>query len=205
MTHRPPTLLALLAAALTGHYIRDVRKDLSAPKMPFVIGVMGAGGPVDKYPEAQRKRYGSTHRGFREAMAAPAALPGFKGNVAAVLTENFWDMELTELRTRDRTIQQEVDASIKEGKLAAKDKNPTLEKRRADAFTERERKILADGASNAEFHYLGSAKILGQIGKAFAEAQQSLRRKDSQPAGPTTRSDRRSRWTTNQSPGRHGC
>ena len=27
------------------HFIRDVRKDLSAPAMPFVIGVMGAGGP----------------------------------------------------------------------------------------------------------------------------------------------------------------
>ncbi len=29
---------------LLAHLIRDVRKDLSAPKMPFVIGVMGIGG-----------------------------------------------------------------------------------------------------------------------------------------------------------------
>ena len=31
-------------AELLAHLIRDVRKDLSAPKMPFVIGVMGIGG-----------------------------------------------------------------------------------------------------------------------------------------------------------------
>ena len=31
------------------HFIRDVRKDLKAPKLPFVIGVMGAGGPIAKY------------------------------------------------------------------------------------------------------------------------------------------------------------
>jgi alpha-galactosidase len=151
------------------HFIRDVRKDLSAPDMPFVIGVMGAGGPVAKYgPEKQR--YAGVHSEFRKAMAAPAELPEFKDNVAAVWTENYWDMELDALRARDRKIQQDLDAAIKEGKLAKGDKNATLETRRAEAFTERERKILADGASNAEFHYLGSAKILGQIGKAFAEA-----------------------------------
>lgn len=151
------------------HFIRDVRKDLSAPKMPFVIGVMGAGGPVSEYGPSQQ-RYASTHSGFRKAMAAPAALPEFKGNVAAVWTEKYWDMELTKLRTRDKELQKEVDAAIKEGKLAAGEKKATLEKRRTKEFTPREREILANGASNAEFHYLGSAKILGQIGKAFAEA-----------------------------------
>ena len=29
---------------LLAHFIRDVRKDLSAPKMPFVIGVLGVDG-----------------------------------------------------------------------------------------------------------------------------------------------------------------
>lgn len=29
---------------LLAHLIRDVRKDLNAPKLPFVIGVMGIGG-----------------------------------------------------------------------------------------------------------------------------------------------------------------
>ena len=38
----------------------------------------------------------------------------------------------------------------------------------------RELQILTEGASNFEFHYLGSGKILGQIGKAFAEAMAQL-------------------------------
>ncbi len=65
---------------LLAHFIRDVRKDLSAPKMPFVIGVLG----VD----------GEKHVNFRKAMAAPAAMPEFKGNVVAVDTAPFWDRDI---------------------------------------------------------------------------------------------------------------
>jgi hypothetical protein len=63
---------------LLAHFIRDVRKDLSAPKMPFVIGVLGVGGERD-------------NEVFRKAMAAPASLPEFQGNVIAVETAPFWD------------------------------------------------------------------------------------------------------------------
>ena len=62
---------------LLAHFIRDVRKDLAAPKMPFVIGVLG----VD----------GEKNASFRKAMAAPADMPEFKGNVIAVDTARFWD------------------------------------------------------------------------------------------------------------------
>ena len=62
---------------LLAHFIRDVRQDLSAPKMPFVIGVLG----VD----------GERNVNFRKAMAAPAAMPEFQGNVVAVDTAPFWD------------------------------------------------------------------------------------------------------------------
>jgi hypothetical protein len=41
---RPLTLSELLS-----HFIRDVRHDLDAPKLPFVIGVMGVGGLKDEY------------------------------------------------------------------------------------------------------------------------------------------------------------
>jgi len=66
---------------LLAHFIRDVRKDLSAPKMPFVIGVLGVGGEKD-------------NEVFRKAMAAPADLPEFKGNVVAVATASFWDQDI---------------------------------------------------------------------------------------------------------------
>ena len=67
-----------LYSDLLAKFIRDVRKDLSAPKMPFVIGVLGVGGESDNAI-------------FRKAMAAPADMPEFKGNVVAVETAPFWD------------------------------------------------------------------------------------------------------------------
>jgi len=151
------------------HFIRDVRKDLSAPGMPFVIGVMGAGGPIDKYPP-QKQRYSGIHGEFRKAMAAPAALPEFHGNVAAVWTEKYWDMELEELRAKDAEIQQKLRQLQDEGKLNRGEARAALEKQRAEAFNERELEILTKSVSNFEFHYLGSAKIMAQIGKGFAEA-----------------------------------
>ena len=68
------------------HFIRDVRKDLKSPQLPFVIGVLGVGGPTDQYGPDQQ-RYKATHQNFRDAMAAPAKLPEFQGNVAAMLTK----------------------------------------------------------------------------------------------------------------------
>jgi hypothetical protein len=122
------------------HFIRDVRRDLGAPKLPFVIGVLGVGGPTALY---ESPRYRGVHQNFRDAMAAPAALPEFKGNVAAVLTEQFWDPQLAAVRGK-------------------KERTP-------------EEQELAKGVSNQEFHYLGAAKILGPIGKAFADALPAMR------------------------------
>jgi len=153
------------------HFIRDVRKKLSAPRMPFVIGVMGVGGPLDlEHPG----RYTHIHHEFRKAMAAPAALPEFQGNVAAVLTEKYWDMKLTTLRARDSEIQKKVRGLQKEGKLSRQEAKAAVEKRRAEVFTPRELEILTKGVSNFEFHYLGSAKIMAQIGRGFAEAMAKL-------------------------------
>jgi hypothetical protein len=66
------------------HFIRDVRRDVGAPKMPFVIGVMGVGGAKADAEVVE----------FRKAMEAPAALPEFAGNVVAVQTAPFWSEEL---------------------------------------------------------------------------------------------------------------
>jgi hypothetical protein len=121
------------------HFIRDVRKDLGKPELPFVIGVIGVGGPTAEY---ESPRYKGVHQNFRDAMAAPAKRPGFKDNVAVVLTEKFWDKELETVR-------------------AKKDRTPEEEE-------------IARGVSNQEFHYLGAAKILGPIGKAFADAMAGM-------------------------------
>lgn len=156
------------------HFIRDVRKDLNAPKLPFVIGVLGVGGPVEEYG-ADQQRYKSTHQNFRAAMAAPAELPEFKGNVAAVRTEKFWDRELTQLRAKENALRQQAKKQVTDGAIKAAEERAAFEKLRAESLTDRERKVLETGISNAEFHYLGSAKILGGIGKAFAEEMAKFR------------------------------
>ena len=43
---------------------------------------------------------------FRKAMAAPSLLPEFKGNVAAIRTEKYWDRELTAAKAKDNEIKQ---------------------------------------------------------------------------------------------------
>jgi len=143
---------------LLRHFIRDVRKDLKTPEMPFVIGVFGINGHDEGY------------KSFRDAMAAPAGDPEFKGTVKAVQTADYWDEQLDRLNK----IASEVDLKRKE--LAAEKglAGEALEKAMAEyeatVWTSEEKEIQRIGASNAGFHYLGSAKMMGQFGKAFAEA-----------------------------------
>jgi hypothetical protein len=86
-------------------------------------------------------------RNFREAQRTPSRLDEFRGNVIAVETAPFWDDELERLVDRKE-----------------RSKDPA-----AANFTPEERKRLA-GASNGGYHYLGAAKIMAPIGRAFAEA-----------------------------------
>ncbi len=66
------------------NFIRDVRKDLNAPKLPFVIGQLGVGGTQEEPNEKKAA--------FKTAQAAAAERPEFQGNVAVVRTDAFWDM-----------------------------------------------------------------------------------------------------------------
>jgi len=161
-----------LYAQLLAQFIRDVRKDLSVPKLPFVIGVIGIGG------EKEDKKPGSMQY-FRQAMAAPASLPEFKGNVVAVRTAPFWDDELEALQTRVDACWPKVDATV------AAEKNDSWEnkmKHMAENFTPEEWKRHQAGTSNQAYHYLGAAKIMAPIGKAFAEAMVNLQK--DQPKKP---------------------
>ncbi|MFM7056024.1 MAG: sialate O-acetylesterase [Planctomycetota bacterium] len=83
---------------LLTHFIRDVRKDLSAPQMPFVIGVLGVGGENE-------------NEAFRKAMAAPADLPEFRGNVIAVATAPFWDADIAAAEPKKGRYDEIVDTA----------------------------------------------------------------------------------------------
>jgi hypothetical protein len=161
-----------LYSELLANFIRDVRKDLNAPKMPFVIGVMGIGGVKESEKPGSQKY-------FRQAQAAPASLPEFQGTVVAVETAPFWDSELNETRERVQALWPKADAA-----LAEEIKKHPNQIRDGEAF---KGKFIADnlppeiakrmgGVSNYGFHYLGAAKIMAPIGKAFAEAMANLQK-----------------------------
>jgi len=63
------------------HFIRDMRRDLGVPKLPFVIGETGMTGPGETHPRALS---------LMKAQAAVAEHAEFKGNVAFVGTKAFW-------------------------------------------------------------------------------------------------------------------
>ena len=61
--------------------IRDLRRDLGAERLPFVIAETGMTGPTETHPRALS---------LMKAQAAVAKYPEFQGNVAFVGTRDFW-------------------------------------------------------------------------------------------------------------------
>ncbi len=142
--------------------IRDVRKDLNAPKLPFVIGVIGIGGV--KEGEKRPQLY------FRQAQAAPALLPEFQGNVVAVQTAPYWDCDLDALQQRMERLDARMEQEVKKDpNLSQAARDEAYRKAVAENLTPEELKRLK-GISNGGYNYLGAAKIVAPIGKAFADA-----------------------------------
>ncbi len=149
------------------HFIRDCRKDLNAPSMPFVIGVLGVGG-AKANPQTLE---------FRKAMAAPASLPEFKGNVFAVETWPFWSEELAAIDEKRNQVRQmnfylnskHKDHANADGKMSEKEKREFVAKYESQLISADEEALWKRGASNAGYHYLGCAKTFALMGQAFAE------------------------------------
>ena len=149
-------------------FIRDVRKDLGTPQMPFVIGVMGV--------EGARANQGIL--AFREAMTAPALLPEFRDRVAAVPTAPFWSEELGAIADKHEKVRQiryfldskHKDHPNADGHMTEPEKREYLRKFEADLITPAEAALWQRGASNAGYHYLGCAKTFALMGTAFADA-----------------------------------
>lgn len=62
------------------HFIKDVREELEVPKMPFIVGELGVGGPEGRGD-------------FQKAQSAIEDVPEFKGNVRFVKTAEYYDMK----------------------------------------------------------------------------------------------------------------
>lgn len=119
-------------AANLKHFITDVRKDLKAPDLPVVVGQMGVDG----------EKAGENVKKFKAAQAEGAADKAFKGNVALVKTDKFWDTEAEAVFKKGW--RENIDEWNKVG-------------------------------SDYPYHYLGSAKCMLAMGKAFGEAMLELR------------------------------
>jgi hypothetical protein len=155
-------------------FIEDVRKDFKAPAMPFVIGVLGVGGPTELF---KSPRYQPVYRNFRDAMVAAAEDPKLKETVKAVLTEKFWPHDVEDADIKAKEIDEEAKKALTEEQA----KNPKLQGRgawewqqkfaakvREEKMTPEERLALS-GRSNVGFHYMGSMKFYSQAGEAFAK------------------------------------
>lgn len=149
-------------------FIRDVRKDLSAPNMPFVIGVMGVSG--EKGEEQAEMKH------FRLAQNKAVSPPDFQGNVVAVQTALCWDDELDPLQQRREKFNWTMDQENKKNPNLSRDEKEAAYKKGLEAsFTPAELESLK-GVSNGGYHYLGAAKIMAPIGKAFAEAMLNFKK-----------------------------
>ncbi len=154
-------------------FIRDVRKDLDVPKMPFVIGVMGVSG--DEANEG--------NLAFRKAMAAPAAQPEFQGNVTAIPTSPFWDEPLATIQAKYEKVRQMAyllrtenkNAANADGSMAKDEQRAYLREYEAKLISPDEVALRTRGASNAGYHYLGCGKTFAIMGEAFAKAILEMR------------------------------
>jgi hypothetical protein len=145
---------------LLENLIRDVRKDLNAPNMPAVIGVMGIGG-LDVEGDIGR---------FQKAQAAVAEKPEFKGNVIAVQTGKYWDHDLAALSIKSHQVNQHMNVLKHDQGLEGEALKNAFAEYRAKNITPEEEAILKIAVSDGDFHYLGSGKIMAGIGRGFAEA-----------------------------------
>lgn len=150
-------------------FIRDVRDDLKAPELPFVVGVLGVGG----------KEVSENAKAFHQGMAAPALTEEFQNTVVNVHSADYWPTEIDAVMEKVNAVKKtfhrqkralkDIDDQDARRKAAAKLKK---EERAAieAALTEDELFTLDKGVSNRGFHYYGSAKFFAQLGEAFARS-----------------------------------
>ncbi len=169
---RPPSAGPYVFSEAQIEQMKKQGKDLNTPKMPFVIGVLGVDGLDAKEGTVA----------FRKAMAAPASLPEFKGNVAAVETAPFWAEELDAIDQKRAKVKQMAHLlKVKakghpnaDGSMDEAQQKEYLKKYEAELITPEEATKWTRGASNAGYHYLGCAKTFALMGKAFAEANLAM-------------------------------
>ena len=96
----------------------------------------------------------------------------------AVKTAPYWDTDLAKIEKKLGKVRQMAqflrtkhkDHANKDGKMSPKQQQAWLKNYRSEVLTPEEETEWKRGGSNGDYHYLGSAKTMAQIGKAFADA-----------------------------------
>ena len=128
------------------HLIHDLRRDLHAPEMKVVVGVMGVNGLENEENPKQRD--------VRNGQRSINSLPSLKGNAQAIETAGFCHPQIVAIKTA--------------GWL---NKKRDL---KAMPLTEQEQEMLARATSDKGYHYYGEGRFFILIGKAFAETMLTL-------------------------------
>ena len=82
---------------------------------------------------------------------------------------------MTLAKAKEKELEQKARKQAKEEKFSPREEKALVERMRREGLSERQRAVIEKGISNLEFHYLGSAKILGGVGKGLAEAMAELK------------------------------
>jgi hypothetical protein len=95
----------------------------------------------------------------------------YRGNVIAVDSGPYYELALSDIYWKHR-LTNEWKWRIKQGGMTRSEARKERERIGfgAGGLTKKEQRIWNRGASNVEYHYLGSGKPFVRLGKAFAEA-----------------------------------
>jgi hypothetical protein len=156
------------------HFISDVRKEFDKPHLPFLVGILGVYGTD---PDSRKFDKTLPVSDFRKVQLAAVEQydqkveEPYRGNVKAVDSGPFYELGLSDIYWKQR-LTNEWKWQVKEGKMTKEEARKQMEKYgfATDGLTRTEKAIWKRGASNAEYHYLGSGKTFVRLGKAFAEA-----------------------------------
>jgi hypothetical protein len=163
------------------HFIHDVRRDLEAPTLPFIVGILGVYGTD---PDSRRFDRGLPVSAFRAAQFAAVeqydrrVAPPYRGRVIAVDSGPFYELELSDIYWK-RRLTNEWTRRVERGEMTRKRMQEECARHGFGdgELTPEEQRTWDRCASNAEYHYLGSGKTFIRFGKALAEAMLELQRR----------------------------
>ncbi len=161
------------------HFVKDLREEFDAPKLPVVIGELGVNGE------------GANER-TQKLRAAQAGIPkqdSLRGSALFVKTAHLWDQEVDDAFDHREKVRRDLFRELEPGiaemmKSELKGEEDKKQKtmvrnatnkalRKSDEYIAAEKAFERVG-SHWECHYHGSAKMYSLIGQALAEGMGKL-------------------------------